>query len=87
MARSTLFRMGANILIESVVGLIPLAGDLFDAGWKANQRNIRLLERSIAAPLPARRRDRGFLAALLLGVGGLGIGLAVGGFLLLRWLF
>lgn len=79
--------MATNILIESVVGLIPLAGDLFDAGWKANQRNIRLLEQSIASPLPARRRDHGFLAALVIGVGGLGLGLAVGGVLLLRWLF
>src|SRR6185503_9317287 len=37
--RSTLLRMGANVLVESVVGIVPLVGDLFDAGWKANQRN------------------------------------------------
>ena len=86
-SRSTLLRMGANVLIESVVGIIPLAGDLFDAGWKANQRNLQLLERSLAAPALARRKDRGFVATLVIGVGLVGAGLAVGSLLLLKWLF
>jgi hypothetical protein len=85
-SRGTLWRMAWNILVESVVGLIPLAGDLFDAGWKANQRNIRLLERSLAAPTTARRLDRRFVGALVLGIVALGVAAAVGGFLALRWL-
>jgi hypothetical protein len=84
--RSTLLRMGANILIESLVGIIPLFGDLFDAGWKANQRNVLLLERALAAPGLARRKDQGFVAALVLAVGAVGVGFAVGTWLLLRWL-
>jgi hypothetical protein len=86
LSRSTLLRMGSNVLIESMVGMIPLAGDLFDAGWKANQRNILLLERSLATPGLARRRDRGFLAALVLGIGAAGVGLGVVTYLLLKWL-
>ena len=86
-SRSTLLRMAANVLIESVVGMIPLIGDLFDAGWKANQRNIELLERAMAAPGLASRKDRGFVALLVVGVGSLGVGLAVGTWLLLSWLF
>lgn len=86
-ARSTLLRMGANVLIEAVIGVIPLAGDLFDAGWKANQRNLSLLERSLETPTLARRRDRGFVAATVIIVGSIGIGLAVGTVWLLRWLF
>lgn len=39
-----LARMFLNIAIEMIVGTIPLLGDLFDAGWKANQRNVDLLE-------------------------------------------
>jgi len=35
--------MALNIAIEGLVGAVPLLGDLFDAGFKANQRNIRLL--------------------------------------------
>lgn len=44
-----LARMLLNVLIEVVVGSVPVAGDLFDAAWKANLRNLELLERSIGA--------------------------------------
>jgi hypothetical protein len=37
-------RMAANVLIDIVVGAIPLIGDLFDVGFKANTRNMQLLE-------------------------------------------
>jgi hypothetical protein len=86
-SRSTLLRMGANVLIESVVGIVPLIGDLFDAGWKANQRNLRLLERSLETPVLARRRDGGFVAAIVVVVGAIGIGLAAAAWALLAWLF
>ncbi len=36
-------RMLLNLAIDALVGLIPLAGDLFDFGFKANQRNLALL--------------------------------------------
>jgi hypothetical protein len=39
-----LVRMGLNIFIDIVIGSIPLFGDLFDVGWKANIRNVRLME-------------------------------------------
>ena len=42
-----LCRMLLNVLIDSLVGTIPLAGDLFDVGWKANIRNVTLLEAAI----------------------------------------
>lgn len=41
--KRVLARMALNIAVEGLVGSIPLLGDLFDAGFKANQRNIRLL--------------------------------------------
>ena len=37
-------RMAANVLIDIAVGAIPLLGDLFDVGFKANTRNVQLLE-------------------------------------------
>ena len=40
-----LLRMIFNAAIDAVIGAIPLAGDLFDFAWKANQKNIALLER------------------------------------------
>jgi hypothetical protein len=38
-------RMIFNVAIDALVGLLPLAGDLFDFAWKANDRNYALLER------------------------------------------
>ena len=46
----TIARMVANLAIEVVVGLIPVLGNLFDIGWRANRRNYKLLEGSIADP-------------------------------------
>ena len=37
-------RMAANVLIDIAIGAIPLLGDLFDVAFKANTRNIQLLE-------------------------------------------
>lgn len=48
-SRGLLARMALNVAIEGLVGMIPLAGDVFDAAWKANQRNVRLLERELEA--------------------------------------
>lgn len=41
---SVVGRMAFNIILESVVGTIPLVGDLFDAAFKANIRNMQMLE-------------------------------------------
>jgi hypothetical protein len=38
-------RMAANVLLDILVGAIPLLGDLFDIAFKANTRNLQLLER------------------------------------------
>lgn len=52
-----LLRMGLNIAIEWVVGLVPLLGDIFDFGWKANTRNVRLYRAWLENPAAARRRS------------------------------
>jgi len=38
-------RMVMNAAIDFVIGFIPVVGDLFDFGWKANVMNLALLER------------------------------------------
>jgi len=44
---TTLMRMIGNILLELFVGSIPVFGDFFDFVWKANVRNIALLDRQL----------------------------------------
>jgi len=61
----TLVRMIANVLLETVLGAIPVAGDVFHVVWKANRRNYRLLMREKEQPGANTRRDWMFLAIIL----------------------
>lgn len=36
-------RMLANIAVDAGLGAVPVAGDVFDAAWQANRRNVDLL--------------------------------------------
>jgi hypothetical protein len=62
--KSTLARMGLNIIIDSVVGAIPLVGNIFDFAWKANALNIQLLERHANAS-PTEQKKQSFWDWLL----------------------
>jgi len=41
--RHVILRMLGNVALDSVVGAVPLAGDVFDVMWRGNRRNIALL--------------------------------------------
>jgi hypothetical protein len=41
-------RMAANVLIDWAVGCVPVLGDIFDVSWKANLKNLALLEKAAA---------------------------------------
>jgi len=43
-----LTKMAANIAIEFIIGWIPIIGDVFDILWKANKRNVELIEDATA---------------------------------------
>ena len=67
--RPLLVRMGTNLVIDVVVGAVPVLGDLFDAGFKANLRNLALLERHADRPVASTRSSRRFVALLARLVG------------------
>ena len=46
--RRTLWRMVANVGIDMAGGAVPFAGDLFDFAFKANKKNLDLIERHVA---------------------------------------
>ena len=45
-----LLKMAFNVLIDTLLGAVPLVGDLFDFVWKSNQRNVRLLNQYLDSP-------------------------------------
>lgn len=85
--RPLLWRMAFNVGVEGVVGIIPFAGDAFDAAWKANQRNVRLLDAWLDRPDQARRSNRWFAILLGLVVASFLVLLGVLGYLIVRVLF
>lgn len=85
--QETLIKMAANIVFDTVAGTVPVAGDLLDVAWKANVKNIELLDAHLGSPEPGKKADWLFVAALLLG-----LALIIGGIIfltvmLLGWLF
>jgi hypothetical protein len=60
-----LARMVLNALIDMAIGLVPLAGDLADAAWKADLRNVALLERHARPGVPPSRGDYAFVWACI----------------------
>jgi hypothetical protein len=59
--KSVLLRMSANTAIDTLIGAIPVLGDVFDLAFKANRRNLRLLQAHLDAPQHTRRVSIGWL--------------------------
>lgn len=57
-------------MLELIIGAVPVAGDLFDFAFKADERNERLLEASLGPPeqVQALRRRSGWTVAAALAV-------------------
>ena len=36
-----------NIILDTTIGIIPIAGDIFDIFWKSNKRNMRIIEKNL----------------------------------------
>ncbi|MGH8503942.1 MAG: DUF4112 domain-containing protein [Gammaproteobacteria bacterium] len=69
--KAILIRMAFNVILETIIGMIPVIGDLFDFAWKANNRNVGLLRAHLGDPRRTSTRSLVFvivLGAVLLAV-------------------
>ena len=64
-------KMAANIAIEFVIGSIPIIGDIFDALWKANKRNVELIEEATLENQENYRQNYLIMASLIIIILGL----------------
>ncbi len=85
--KKILLKMSYNIAVESVIGLIPFVGDAFDMVWKANLRNVQLLDAYLDNPAETATSSRYFMAALIGTLALILILVATLGFLILRWIW
>jgi hypothetical protein len=86
-SRSILARMALNVAVEGLVGMIPFAGDIFDAAFKANQRNVRLLNAYLDQPVRTARASWAFISGLLFLLLVVMVSIGVLGVLLVRWIW
>jgi hypothetical protein len=75
-------RMVLNAALDMLIGLVPVLGDLVDIAWKANLRNLALLERHASPGVPPARSDF-VIVFLCLGLIGL---IALAPIVLVVWL-
>ena len=73
----TVSRMLGNVAVETIIGVVPIAGDLFDVVWKANLRNLDLLGATLARDEPPRD-PRGVLRVAMLLIAGTMLVLVIG---------
>ena len=45
--KRAIFSMFLNIVVDTTVGVIPIAGDIFDIFWKSNKRNLEIIEKHL----------------------------------------
>lgn len=65
---SSLARMLLNVGIEALFGAVPVLGDLFDAAYKANARNVALLRGELQRPGSTRRSSTAVVLAVVLAL-------------------
>ena len=73
---ASLVRMLLNVGIEALFGAVPFLGDLFDAAFKANARNVAILRAELDRPGSTRRSSTGVVLAVVIALvailGGIG---------------
>lgn len=79
-----LARMLLNVAVDGLVGTVPVLGDLFDAGWKANTRNLALLRAELERPGSERRSSALVVGAVALAALALVAGFGLVAFLVAR---
>jgi hypothetical protein len=85
--RAVLARMVANVGVDALIGTVPLLGDVADVGWRANTRNVALLERALADPVAVRRQSRLHVALVVLALALIAAAAITATALAVRWLW
>ena len=84
---AVLAQMVVNIVIDNIVDKIPVLGFLFDFIWKANTKNVSLLENYLQQPDASRKQSKIFLFIVGVVLFLFFIGTIVTTFLIFKWLF
>ncbi|RSK33310.1 DUF4112 domain-containing protein [Hymenobacter metallilatus] len=81
---SLVVRMVVNVVLDALIGSIPVVGNIFDFAYKANDRNVRLL-RAHYQEGRYQGSGRGLIGLILVVLLALAAGLVWGGWALWHW--
>ncbi len=79
-------RMGLNLLIDNIFDWVPILGNIFDFMWRANNKNISLLEAYLANPREAVAGSRGVIFGVIFLLMALLASFILAAFYFLHWL-
>lgn len=65
---AVILRMALNVVIDNVIDKVPILGFLFDFMWKANTKNVELLERYFSQPNKTNTNSKILVLTTLIGL-------------------
>lgn len=63
-----IFHMALNVVIDNIIDKVPFFGLFFDFIWKANIKNVALMDRYFAQPEKTRRSSKLLVAGTVIGL-------------------
>ncbi len=66
--KSVILKMLGNLLVDTLLGAIPVVGDLFDIANRANHKNVGLLQEYLDEPQEVVQSSRLWIASIIVGV-------------------
>jgi len=74
---SVVLRIFLNIILDIIIGSIPLIGEVFDVAWKANRRNAKLIQNLHTEQKKTEKRSKWFVGLVIVLLTGIILGLIV----------
>ena len=76
--------MAVNVGIDTLVGALPMLGDLFDFAWKSNRRNVQLARSARGGARSHQAREHRARAASFAAIALVAVGVSVLAFILIN---
>ncbi|OYZ19279.1 MAG: hypothetical protein B7Y39_12135 [Bdellovibrio sp. 28-41-41] len=84
---AVILRMALNVVIDNIVDKVPVLGLLFDFIWKANTKNIKLMDDYFTNPQKTNKSSKLLMTVMILGLFGLFVACVVLSISILIWAF
>lgn len=67
-SKAVIFKMIANVLIDTLLGAVPFLGDFFDIAHRSNSKNTALIQQYLEQPNEVKRSSALWVAGVVIGL-------------------